>query len=179
MRKHPNLTLLDGYSHSWPHSLVRRYCLPQRGLPSLILLDQQEQLGWHQIFLGQFSTLWCDLQTSHLRRSPSTDGTHSSTSWILSIIIPIWIEVQSHWEARTKVKHGDTGVTHLNSKFAQVLRETEALYKPKPSTLPCGQGALYPTFAICQASLTKYTGLLAWVNTWRPTFISSVKDAKE
>ena len=95
------------------------------------------------------------------------------------MILIIWIEVQSHWEVRNKVKHSDTDATRLNSKFAQVLRETEALYKQKSTTLPCDQGAFYPTFAIHQAWLTMYTDLRAWVNTWRPTIIRSVKDAKE
>jgi hypothetical protein len=45
------------------------------------------------------------------------------------MILTIWTEVQLHWEVRNKVKHGDTEVTRLNSKCAQVLCETEALYK--------------------------------------------------
>ena len=143
------------------------------------LIEQQEHLGWHQILLGRFSTLWCGLHNAHLRRSPSTDGKHSGTSWILSMILTIWTEVQPHWEVRNKVKHGDTKVIRLNSKFAQVLRETEALYKLKSTTLPCDQGVFYPTFAIHQASITTYTDLRAWVNTWRPTIIRSVKDARE
>jgi hypothetical protein len=39
-------------------------------------------------------------------------------------------------------------------------------------------GALYPTFAIHQTSLTTYMDLREWINTWRPTFIRSVKDAR-
>jgi hypothetical protein len=78
------------------------------------------------------------------------------------MILTIWTEVQSHWEVRNKVKHGDTEVTRLNSKFAQVLRKTEALFKLKPTTLPCNQGVFYPTFAIHQALITTYTNLRAW-----------------
>jgi hypothetical protein len=130
-----------------------RIRLPKRRLhrilPRPIVLDQQqEQLSWNQILLDpQFSTaLWCDLQKSHLRCSPSTDGKHSGMQWILSMIITIWIEVQSHWEkVRNKERHSNTKVAHLNSKFAQVLHKTEALYKLKHSTLPCDQGAYNPT----------------------------------
>jgi hypothetical protein len=71
------------------------------------------------------------------------------------------------------MKHGDTEVTRLNSKFAQSLRETEALYKLKSTTLPCDQRVFYPTLANHQASITTYNDLRAWVN------IRSVKDAKE
>jgi hypothetical protein len=59
------------------------------------LIDQQEGLGWHHILLGLSSTLWYDLQNSHLRLSPSTGGKHSGTSWILSMILTIWTEVES------------------------------------------------------------------------------------
>ena len=165
--------LIDGLTHWFANTAFLK-----EDYPALYhrLIEQQEHLGWHQILLGRFSTLWCDLQNSHLRRSPSTGGKHSGTSWILSMILTIWTEVQSHWEVRNKVKHGDTEVTRLNSKFAQVLRETEALYKLKPTTLPCDQGVFYPTFAIHQASITTYTDLCAWVNTWQPTIIRSVKE---
>jgi hypothetical protein len=153
IQKHSKHTLPDGYTYRWPHTLVRGYRLPKRRLPRIlprpIVLDQQqEQLSWNQIlFDPQFSTaLWCDLQNSHLRCSPSTDSKHSGMPWILSMIITIWIEVQSHWEkVRNKERHSNTKVAHLNSKFAQVLHKTEALYKLKHSTLPCDQGAYNPT----------------------------------
>jgi hypothetical protein len=94
------------------------------------------------------------------------------------MIITIWTEVQSQWEVQDKTKHGDTDATRLASKLALILRETEALYKLKNSTLPCDQqGSFHPSFTIHQASLTTCTDLRAWVNTWRPTFIRSVKDA--
>jgi hypothetical protein len=105
----------------------------------------------------------------HLRHSPSTDGKHSGTSWILSMIITIWTEVQPQWEVRNKAKHGDTDATRLNSELALILRETEALYKLKNSTLPCDQqGSFHPSFTIHQASPTTYADLRAWVNTRRP-----------
>jgi hypothetical protein len=136
------------------------------------LIDQQEKLGWHQILLAWFSTLWCDLQNSHPRHSPLTDGKHSDTSWILSMIITIWTEVQSQWEVQNKTKHGNTDATRLNSTLAQILLEAKALYKLKNSTLPCDQqGSFYSSFTIHQASLTTYTDLQVWINTRRPTFM--------
>ncbi len=168
--------LIDGLTHWFADTAFIKEEYP---LAFHALIDQQDQLGWHQILLGRFGTLWSDLQSAHLRHSPSTGGKHSGTSWILSMIITIWTAVQAQWEVRNKIKHGDTDATRLTSKLAQVLRETEALYELKHSTLPCDQAAFYPSFAIHQASLTTYTDLRAWVNTWRPTFIRSVKDAKE
>ena len=88
---------------------------------------------------------------SHLRHSPTTDGKHSGTSWILSMILTIWTEVQLQWAVRNAVKHGDTDDTRLGAKIAQVLRETEALYNLKHSTLPSDQVLFYPSLAIHQA----------------------------
>jgi hypothetical protein len=143
------------------------------------LIDQQEHLGWNQLFLGRFSTLWGDLQNSHLRHSPTTAGTQSGTSWILSMILTIWTEVQLQWAVRNAVKHGDTDATSLGAKFSQVLRETEAIYDLKPTTLPSDHHIFYPSLAIHQATITTYSGLRAWVDTWRPVFLRSAKDAAE
>jgi hypothetical protein len=95
------------------------------------------------------------------------------------MILTIWTEVQLRWAVRNAVKHGDTDDTRLGAKIAQVLRETEALYNLKPTTLPSDQGMFYPSLAIHQASITTYTDLRACVNTWRPAILRSVKDATE
>jgi hypothetical protein len=92
--------------------------------------------------------------------------------------LTIWTEAQLQWAVRNAVKHGDKDNTRLSAKISQVLRETEALYNLKPFTLPSDQEWFYSSLAIHQASLTTYTNLRAWVNTWRPAIIRSVKDAR-
>jgi hypothetical protein len=93
--------------------------------------------------------------------------------------LTIWTEVQLQWAVQNAVKHGDTDNIRLGAKISQVLCETEALYNQKPYTLPSDQEWFYPSLAIHQASLTTYTDLRAWVNTWHPEIIHSIKDAKE
>ena len=95
------------------------------------------------------------------------------------MILTIWNEVQLQWAVRNAVKHGDTDNTRFGAKIVQFLRETEDLYRLKPSTLPSDQVVFHPSLAIHQASLTTYTDLRAWVNTWPPAIIRSVKDATE
>jgi hypothetical protein len=129
VQKHIVLTLLDGYSHYWPHPLVCPCCLPQRGLPSLVSPpDRSARTTWVATYLPWLIQRIV-VQSSELppTRSPSTDNKHSGTSWILSVIITIWTVVQSHWEVWNKMKHGDTKVTRLNSKFAQVFGKMKAL----------------------------------------------------
>jgi hypothetical protein len=94
--------------------------------------------------------------------------------------LTIWTEVQLQWAVRNAIKqHGNTDNTRLGAKISQVLRETEALYNLKPFTVPSDQEWFYPSLAIHQASLTTYTDIRAWVNTWHPAIIRSVKDAKD
>jgi hypothetical protein len=83
--------LLDGLHHWFLDTPFPKYTHPDHYHP---LIDQKEQLGWQQLFLGRFGTLWSDLQNSHLWHSPMTDGKHSGTSWILSMTLTIWTEVQ-------------------------------------------------------------------------------------
>jgi hypothetical protein len=93
--------------------------------------------------------------------------------------LTIWMEVQLQWAVQNAVKNGDTDNTRLGAKISQVLRETEALYNLQPFILPSDQEWFYPSLAIHQDSLTTYTDLRAWVNTWHPAIIRSVKDAKD
>jgi hypothetical protein len=64
-----------------------------------------------------------------LRHFPTTDRKHSGTSWILSMTLTIWTEVQLQWAVRNDVKYGDTDNTRIGAKISQVLCETAALYK--------------------------------------------------
>jgi hypothetical protein len=83
--------LLDGLHHWFHDTPFPKYTCLDHYHP---LIDQQEQLGWQQLFLGRLRTLWSHHQNSHLRHSPTTDGKHSGTSWILSMALTIWMEVQ-------------------------------------------------------------------------------------
>jgi hypothetical protein len=78
--------LLDGLHHWFHVTPFPKYTYPDHYHP---LIDQQEQLGLQQLFLGRFSTLWSNLQNSHLRHSPTADGKHSGTFWILSMTLTI------------------------------------------------------------------------------------------
>jgi hypothetical protein len=117
--------LIDGLPHWFANTAFLKEDYPASYHP---LINQQEHLGWHHILLGRFSTLWCGLQNSHLHHSPSTDGKHSGTSWILSMILTIWREVQLHWEVRNMVKDGDTEATRLTQN------SLKSYAKLKPST---------------------------------------------
>jgi hypothetical protein len=142
--------LIDGLTHWFANTAFFKEDYPES---YHALIGQQEELGWHQILLSQFSTLWCDLQNSHLRFSPSTDGKHSGTSWILSMILTIWTEVQSQWEVRNKVKHGDNEIRLSSTRNGSPLQTQKAHLAMQPRSL------LSNTFAIHQASLTTYTDL--------------------
>ncbi len=50
--------LLDGLQHWFHDTPFQKYTYPDHYHP---LIDQQEQLGWQQLFIGRFGTLWSDL----------------------------------------------------------------------------------------------------------------------
>lgn len=96
---------LDGLLHWFHYTAFPKYTYPKQ---YHAMIDQQEQPDRNQLLLSRFGILWYDLQNSHPCHSPMTDGKHSGMSWILSMILTIWSEVQLQWEVRNNTKHGNT-----------------------------------------------------------------------
>jgi hypothetical protein len=72
------------------------------------LIQQQNQIGWKQVFLGRFSWEWRDMQDAYYStRSHANPGKQrQGDSWQVAIIGCLWDQWYLLWESRNKDLHG-------------------------------------------------------------------------
>ena len=72
------------------------------------LITQQNQIGWHNIFLGRFSGEWEMLQENHYRTQPNYNSKKSprGSRWQVAIIGTIWSQWYTVWVLRNSDVHG-------------------------------------------------------------------------
>ena len=61
------------------------------------LLTQQAQIGWDQLFHGQFSKQWSIIQHDYISWLQNPPEIYSTQTWLCSSIIIIWEHVHQNW----------------------------------------------------------------------------------
>ena len=141
-----------------------------------LLLSEQSEIGWYQLFLGRFSLQWSILQQAHLSsRRPIVKG-RSGNHWTQSIATSILKDWLTLWTQRNQDRHGiDTAHrTHLLKE--QTLRELDVLYNMKPLVLHRDRDLFFQNYTQHKEKPTHL--IRQWINTYRPVLLKSAKDAK-
>ena len=141
------------------------------------LLAQQDSIGWDQLLLGRFGLHWRFLQDDHLRSFHNTPSFLSGSSWVLAVTQIIWDHIILVWDRRNADRHGSDAATRLDARRDQALRETSALYDRRHDILAKDKDIFHKTFAHHQVIEKTAYRLTAWLNTWRPVILRSIRDA--
>ena len=101
------------------------------------LINQQNAIGWRQIFHGRFSNEWARLQDDYrfinLQRqehSASHHGTIKRTGdqWCQDITTVLWTQWQALWQLRNEVVHGRDETERQRQKEKGNLRKLRHIY---------------------------------------------------
>jgi hypothetical protein len=155
---------------AFPH-----YLFPSCALASL--LEQQDRIGWSQLFFGRFGSHWRRLQDEHLRSIHNSSKHLSGSSWILAITSVLWHHVAKVWELRNKDRHGHDSASCQGTRYLQILRETAALYDRRRDVLARDTHVFHESFEHHKIIEKTYYQASAWLNTWRPFILRSIQDA--
>lgn len=102
------------------------YCVPQE---VRLLIQQQNAIGWQQIFLGRFASKWQRIQSEyyvpHKRRSVFK---RTGEMWQKSLILVIWDSWFDLWSTRNGEVHGKTRVTLAQAERREVDRQLTDIY---------------------------------------------------
>jgi len=94
------------------------------------LAQEQDRLGWHQIFLGRFSRKWRILQSDYLRESvQELKFSNHGTTWVSQLIHTIWRECRQLWDIRNEDRHGKDEESRMASRYDHARRVTGWLYE--------------------------------------------------
>jgi hypothetical protein len=67
------------------------------------LVQSQNAIGWRQMFRGRMSTVWADLQQSHLQTNPACRVSDTGTNWSNKVICFLWERFLLYGRAATRL----------------------------------------------------------------------------
>jgi hypothetical protein len=146
--------------------------------PSLYsnLIQQQTQIGWHQLFNGRISTKWSQLQDDDLLQQGLHNKKTTRQLWATNILSCIWEEWHLVWMTCNAVIHGHDQTSHNCIQQTEAELEICAIYNDRDLLLPADQGHLFDDVKF---HLTFSTiSLQNWLNTYQGMFTDSISKAK-
>jgi len=102
------------------------------------LVEQQNRIGWRQVFNGRFSSEWRRLQDQHylLVRRRTHEGKKDKQTgqwWQRSFILFIWSQWLTLWKLRNNKLHGENAATKQTSAQRIIHSELRNLYERRES----------------------------------------------
>ncbi len=158
-----------------------------------LLIQQQNELGWRQLFNGRFVSEWQRLQNQHLRTNGIQEITLTGQSWTTSMIVLLWKEFFDIWGQRNDQVHGNDKRTTDTAKRSKTVSHIKYLHTKTPEVLAAHRSIMFmrthedtthesnghEDTALDDILQTKTTNYLQnWVNTWKPAIEASIKAAR-
>jgi hypothetical protein len=101
------------------------------------LVQSQNAIGWRHLFRGRMSTVWADLQHSHLQTNPACRVSDTGANWSTKVICFLWERFFILWKSRKEVVFGDTPAEACQSTITKVLVELRHLHSQRDQYRPC------------------------------------------
>jgi hypothetical protein len=140
------------------------------------LVQDQQDIGWYNIFLAQFATQWAQCQSLFLQLLPTPIKFLSGNKWvsaICTVITKAWLEL---WELRNKDHHGADSTLKSLALHAQAVQEITILYSYQNTVLQKDQSIFTPNLHKLSAGNTNQ--IQQWINTHQAVILKSAKAAK-
>ncbi len=137
------------------------------------LIQQQNQIGWDQLYRGRWSKEWPNLQTQYQR----TRTTNNTTKWMIGLgrlLFYCWLEL---WKLRNEQRHSkDATAQHLQR--AQILQsELRQLYEYKFKVCPTDAHLFHNTVEQHIADHPSLDTIETWILTNKAAIIASAEQA--
>jgi hypothetical protein len=143
------------------------------------IIQQQNLIGWRQLFNGRFSGEWSRVQhAAYAGRARDQDNPVKRTGekWQVQLIIHIWTQWERAWTDRNQAVHGNTATTRNEAIRREVGRQLEVIYQNRHLMEPSVQEILYdqPEDHARQPITTTRN----WLAQYAPVFKESIRRAK-
>ncbi|KAI2490364.1 hypothetical protein MHU86_24204 [Fragilaria crotonensis] len=167
LQTRPLLTrVLSDALTGWFNHVNDDYTLNSQQYPTEVhqLIRQQNEIGWHQLFLGRFSNEWSDVQDIYYAQKDA-EAVHNKKKkkkntgqrWQVHIIGLLWDQWWALWESRNRDLHGEDARSRAQAETREVHRTLRELYDYRARLSTEVQNLMY-------ADVTEHFGRPLWVN---------------
>jgi hypothetical protein len=169
------MSSLRGLASSWfQHELLDHTNYP----PSLHkLIQDQNSIGWNQLFRGRMVKEWARLQQQSLSDNGCQKPTLSGRSWVATVVTTLWTRFFELWAERNNLVHGVAINDVTAVQKSKLLAELQDLHSRRDSfhhsDLPY---LIAPSDADSQKLVdfvdTNYVSTIrTWLRMWKPTLL--------
>jgi hypothetical protein len=110
------------------------------------IIQQQNAIGWRQVFNGRFGGEWSKVQQDAYDRRPRSGNEtikRTGAKWQVQLIVHIWNQWESAWADRNKALHGNTASEKSEAIRQEVRRQLDGIYRNRQLLEPSVQELLY------------------------------------
>ena len=109
------------------------------------LIQQQNLIGWRQIFQGRFATTWSTVQERYYRHKfgPNAKLQKTGSRWQVSIILHVWDKWYTLWKQRNQELHGTDAQTRAEAARRECRRRLSLIYSQRTDYEPNVQALLF------------------------------------
>ena len=108
------------------------------------LIEEQNAIGWRQLFSGRFSCEWSTIQNASYSRVPPSDGQQKRTGlrWQTKFILKFWEEWDERWSDRNKAPHGHDAAIRFQAMRRETRQHLDNIYRDREFMQPHVQAFL-------------------------------------
>jgi hypothetical protein len=97
------------------------------------LINDQNTIGWNQLFRGRMVTAWATLQQQSLFDNGCQTPSLSGRSWVATVVSMIWTRFFELWTARNQIVHGVNINDFTTIQKSKLLDEIKELHSRRAS----------------------------------------------
>jgi hypothetical protein len=126
------------------------------------LINQQNAIGWQELFRGRFSQEWARLQRDYYWQHQNSLPTSKMTGlrWQVKIIRKLWEHWYKLWKIRNQAVHGHDEHSRREAEKRDIFRSLEEIYNSRLYLEPSVDRLLLP-------SITNHHQVPLWVTRSR------------
>ena len=94
----------------------------------ITLIQEQNSIGWRQLFNGRWSVSWSRIQGRFLGETGVIGSSTLGDKWNVAIIQEVWEGWSQLWKARNTKVHGDDAITRRAADLRAVKTRIRAVY---------------------------------------------------
>ena len=145
------------------------------------LIHHQNDIGWHQVFLGRFATEWSEIQDIYYiqvnQEARDKKVKRTGQRWQVALIEFLWDQWWAVWERRNRDLHGSDAKSRAQAESREAHRTLRDLYDLRSRTDPHVQRVFHQDIHEHLAQPTWHTQ--NWIAVHGPLIRNNVRMASE
>ena len=145
-----------------------------------MLIEQQNALGWDQLYRGRWSKLWSQLHQSYSRQQVNWDKEDKDGKRWVEIhgkkLLQQWLLL---WELRNKERHGVDQEAQNRQRLSLLTTQLTTLYELRSQVMPRDRRLFYSNVNEHIAARPDLNLMEDWILTHRTAIKASAKQAQQ